>query len=117
MNESKIIKLRDWSYKETGETLDTYTIAPSLTVENFASLLDEFLNLGGKDFRKGKLVGIELRHAHLTIQRLAISFALGVIVGLSKQEFTDARNETAIHTAQKIARMMEDGELPLGFYI
>ena len=122
MSDNKTIKLRDWNSDcsrtvETGETISTYQIAKSLTTENFAALLDEYLNLGGKDFREGKEIGLQLRYTHRTLQRLVICFALGLIVGLSEQEYTDPRNETAIRTAQIVAQMMEDGELPLGPYL
>ena len=122
MSKEKTIKLKDWNsdcsrIEETGETISTYQVAKSLTSENFAALLDEYLNLGGKDFREGKEIGLHLRYTHRTLQRLAICFAFGIIVGLSEQEYTDARNETAIQTAQKVAQMLEAGEFPLGLYI
>ena len=44
-------------------------------------------------------------------------YALGLIIGLSEQESSDARNETAIKTAKIVAQMMEEGVLPLGLYI
>jgi len=122
MDESKTINLKAWNSgssrtEETGETISTYTVAKSLTLENFTALLDEFLNLGGKGFREGQLVGQQLRTTHRTLQRLAICFALGIIAGLSEQGHTDPRNETAILTAQKITQMLEEGELPLGPYL
>ena len=73
--------------------------------------------MGGKDFREGKEIGLQLRFTHRTLQRLVICFAFGLIAGLSEQEYTDPRNETAIQPAKKIAQMLEDGELPLGLYI
>ena len=85
--------------------------------ENLAALLDEFLNLGGKGFREGKEIGLQLRFTHRTLQRLAVCFAFGLIAGLSDQEYTDPRNETAIQTARKVAQMLEKGDLPLGLYI
>ena len=103
--------------EESGEIISTYTVAKSMTLENFAAVLDEFLNLGGKDFREGKAVGLLMRHSHRTLQRLVICFAFGLVAGLAEQEYTDARNETAIQTAKKIAQMLEDGGLPFGLYI
>jgi hypothetical protein len=103
--------------EENGEALNTYQIAKSLTLENFASMLDEFLNLGGKGYREGKEIGLELRFTHRTLQRLVICFAFGLIAGLSEQEYTDPRNETAIQTAKKVVQLMESGELPVGLYI
>ena len=122
MNEHKTIKLRDWNsdcsrIEETGEAISTHQVAKSLTSENFAALLDEYLNLGGKDFREGKQIGLHLRLTHRTLQRLAICFAFGLIAGLSEQDYTDPRNETAIQTAQKVAQMLAEGEFPLGLYI
>ena len=122
MTDHKTITLKDWnsdcsSIEETGETISTYQVAKSLTSENFTALLDEYLNLGGKDFREGKEIGLQLRFTHRTLQRLVVCFAFGLIVGLSDQEYTDPRNETAIQTAQKVAQMLAEGEFPLGLYI
>jgi hypothetical protein len=122
MIENKTIHLRAYNSEtgrneETGETLNTYQIAKSLTTENFASILDEFLNLGGKGYREGKEIGLEMRFTHRTLQRLVICFAFGMIAGLSEQEYTDPRNETAIQTAKKVVQLIEANELPLGFYI
>ena len=122
MSKSKTIYLRAYDSETgrtepTGESLSTYQVAKSLTSENFAALLDEYLNLGGKDFREGKEIGLQLCFTHRTLQRLVICFAFGLIAGLSEQEYTDARNETAIQTAKKIAQMLEERDLPLGLYI
>ena len=122
MNNKGTILIKEYDsesgrYEDTGETLSTHTLARSMTSENFSSLFDDFLNLGGKDFREGKEIGLQLRFTHRTLQRLAICFAFGIIAGLSNQERTDARNETAIQTAQKVTRMTEAGEFPLGPYL
>jgi hypothetical protein len=122
MNNKSTIKIKEYNtesgrYKDTGETISTHTLARSMTPENFTAMFDDFLNLGGKDFREGKEVGLQLQYTHRTLQRLAICFAFGIIVGLSEQEYTDARNETAIQTAQKVAEMLEASEFPLGLYI
>ena len=122
MNSKTTIKIKEYNsesgrFDNTGETLSTHTLARSMTSENFTALFDDFLNLGGKDFREGKEIGLQLRFTHRTLQRLAICFAFGIIVGLSEQEHTDPRNESAIQTAQKVAQMLEGGELPLGLYI
>ena len=101
----------------TGETLDVYSLAKSLTMENFAALLENYLNLGGKGYREGHEVGLQLRYTHRTLQRLVICFAFGLISGLSEQEFTDPRNETAIRTAKKVVQLLDEGELPVGPYI
>lgn len=122
MNDNDTIKIRAYNpetsrNEETGETISVYTLAKSLSPDTFASLLDDFLNLGGKGYREGKEIGLQLRFTHRTLQRLVICFAFGMIVGLSEQEYTDPRNETAIQTAKKVVQLMESGELPVGLYI
>lgn len=122
MDDKDTIKIKAFNSEtsrneETGETISIYTIAKSLTLETFTSLLDDFLNLGGKGYREGKEIGLQLRFTHRTLQRLAICFALGMITGLSEQVYTDQRNETAIQTAKKVVQLMESGELPVGLYI
>lgn len=99
------------------ETISIYALARSMTPENFTKLFDQYLNLGSKGFSEGKHIGLNLRSTHRTLQRLAICFAIGLIIGLSEQEHSDARNETAIKTAKIVAQMMEEDELPLGLYI
>ncbi len=122
MSDETIIQLKEWNsatrlVESTGENISVYTIAKSLTRENFARLFDEYLNLGGKGFEEGKQIGLNLRFTHRTLQRLAICFALGIVSGLAEQDFTDARNETAVQSAKKISQMIEIDELPLGPYI
>jgi hypothetical protein len=122
MDDKDTIKIRSYNSEtshteETGETIDVYTLAKSMTIDNFAAMLDDFLNLGGKGYREGKQVGLQLRFTHRTLQRLVICFAFGMIAGLSEQEYTDPRNETVIQTAKKVVQMMDAGELPFGCYI
>ena len=122
MNTSHTIHLKAYNpdtsrNEETGESIDVYKLAKSITLENFAALLEDYLNLGGKGYREGREIGLQLRYTHRTLQRLVICFALGLIAGLSEQEFTDPRNETAIQTAKKVVKLLEEGELPVGPYI
>lgn len=114
MLEHNTIHLKTWNNdtgcnEDTGESLSVYSLAKSLTPGNFAALLEDYLNLGGKGFREGREIGIQLRSTHRTLQRLVICFTFGLIAGLSEQEFTDPRNETAIRTAKKVAQMLADG--------
>ena len=122
MNGESIIQIKDWNsaigtVTFTGDILSSFTIARSLTPENFARLFEDYLNLGSKGFREGQQIGEKLCKSHRTLQRLAICFALGLIVGLSEQDRTDIRNGPAIQTAKKLAVMVEQDELPLGMYI
>lgn len=97
--------------------VSVWEIAKSLTPEQFAELIDNYLNLGGKSFPEGLATGKRLRSTHRTLQRLVIVHCFGIIAGLSEQEHTDPRNEVAIKTAKKVAKMIADGELPFGLYI
>lgn len=122
MNENTTIVLHEYNrnsnrVEETGQTISTYQVAKSMSIENFAAMFDEFLNLGGKGWREGKQVGLQLRFTHRSLQRLAICFCLGIICGLAEQQYTDPRNETAIQTAQKVAQMVAEGELEFGPYL
>lgn len=122
MSEDTEIQLKEWNSitsktELSGGSVSIYTVAKSLTPDNFVKLFDEYLNLGGKDFQSGKEVGLKLRTTHRTLQRLAITFAFGIIAGLSEQPYSDPRNEVAIQTAKKVADMINNNELPFGFYI
>ncbi|HPL69721.1 MAG: hypothetical protein WCY93_09400 [Anaerolineaceae bacterium] len=122
MTDDNKIYFKDWNPESrmtepTGEVVSIYAVARSITPLNFAKLFDNYLNLGGKGANDGRLVGLHLRNTHRTLQRLAVCFALGLIMGLSEQEHTDARNETAVETAKKIAQLIKDGELPTGMYL
>lgn len=121
MSDKYKVSLYDYDYDKRervpeGE-VSVSQVAKCATHENFVYLLDCYLNYGGKEFREGKEVGSDLRNTHRTLQRSAVAFALGLLVGISEQEHTDGRNETAIATAKKIKQMVESGELPLGMYI
>ncbi len=116
------IQIKEWNAKTssrelTGEEISIYKVAKSMSAENFAKLFEDFLNLGGKQFQEGRLIGLHLRHTHRTLQRLAVCFSLGLIVGLSEQDYSDPRNAQAIETAKKLAQMFRDGELPMGSYL
>lgn len=122
MIEETTIQLKDRNSitgitEKTGISIGVFSVARSLTMENFTRLFDEFLNLGGKGYREGQMIGQNLRTTHRSLQRLAICFAFGIIAGLSEQQYTDPRNETAIQTARKTKQMIDEGELPFGLYL
>ena len=115
------IQLKEYDYdlKESVSHGDVsvHLCAKSMTFDNFCYLFSEYMNMGGKDFRDGLRVGEAFRNEHRTLQGLAVRFCLGIIVGLSKQEYTDARNETAVNACKKIASMIENDELKIGWII
>lgn len=98
--------------------LDTYGFAESAKHEDFANLLDDYCNIGMKDYSNGVRVGKLCQNKHRTIQGSIIRFCLGVIIGMSVGvEYTDARNETPIAMGKKLAKMIEDGDLNMGYMI
>ncbi len=94
----------------------TSTIARNITSEDLANIIDDHLN-GLYNQEAGMMVGVKLRNTHRTLQRLAVKFALDLLYGISQQDYTDARNQQAIETAKKIRQMVDNGELPIGYYI
>lgn len=115
-----MMKRYDYGKNEDVEIgmVSTSTLAQSMTPEDLANLLDDYLNRNGSwRVEAGRKVGEELRFTHRTLQRLAVGFALELLAGISEQERTDPRNEVAIETAKKVKKMMDAGELPIGAYI
>lgn len=122
MTENNTITLKIWNnvagcVEDTGDTISVHTVAQSLSTSNFAALIEEFLRQNIKGWREGKAIGLNLRYGHRSLQRLAICFAFGMIVGLAEQSYFDDRNETAIRSAQKLSQMLVEGEFPFGPYI
>jgi hypothetical protein len=120
MTKSKI-ELKEYNYgtKETekkGE-VSGYDIVHSITHEQFTYLLSEYLNVGMKDVEEGRRVGTDFHNEHRTLQGSLYRFCMGAITALSKQEYFDARNEVAIRNGKKIAEMVENGELQIGWII
>lgn len=105
------------SGEENVMKVSVYAIAKRLTAPQMANIMDEFCNCGMKDYREGEIVGKYLQSAHRTIQGSVIRFCLGVIIALSKQEYTDARNEMPVQMGKQIAAMIEDGTLKMGWMI
>ena len=83
--------------------------------ETMAEVLEDYLNRFSDP--GGRAVGLKLATSHPTLQRSAVVWLLGVICGLGDQRYTDPRNKTAIETAQKIRRMAQDGDLPVGPFV
>lgn len=91
-------------------------LGKKLEGEQIAQLLLDNLNSFRDPFMSGWGVGKALQGAHCTLQRAVVGWLLGVLTGLSEVQYTDGRNETAIATARKIAKMFRNDELPLGTY-
>ena len=88
--------------------VSVHTLAKSIEVEQFAELLDNYCNSFHSRFERGVKTGEILRETHRTLQRSIIVELLGVVAGLSKQDFTDARNERAIALAKKVAELVDE---------
>jgi hypothetical protein len=87
------------------------------SAEQFAAIVSANLNNFGNPFQKGKDIGVQLQRDHRTNQRSEVLWALGVLVGLADQEYTDARNEEAIASAKKVRQLIEDGTLKFGLFV
>jgi len=107
----------DGIYKNSGKVISPYAVARSATHENIADILDDFCNCGMKDYREGETIGKLCQTKHRTIQASIIRFCLGIIIGLSKQEYTDARNEMPVAMGKKLSALIEDGTLKMGWMI
>ena len=115
------IQLKSWNYDENkmevlGE-VSPYLLGKSMSAENFAEVISNFLNSGMKDYGVGYEVGKIEQSDHRTLQGSLVRFCLGVIIGISEQDYTDARNEKVVELGKKIARMIKDGELNMGYMI
>lgn len=114
------LKRYNWDTKQEeslGE-VNVFHLVRSIDNEQLAYFLGEYLNVGMKSgFGTGKTVGKFAQRDHRTIQGELIRFALGLIVSLSDQENTDARNEMPVEMGKKIAKMVEDGTLKMGWMI
>ena len=98
-------------------TVSGYDLVNSMTTEDVQSFLMDWLNRGMKDYRDGVQVGMLSHYSHRTGQGSLARFALGIIIGLSEQEYTDARNETPVKMGKDIKKMLEDGKLDMGYMI
>lgn len=101
----------------SGTVIGSWELTRSMELAHFAHFLDDYLNAGGKQFPEGNRIGKWLCNTHRTLQRQAITFCLGIICGLSEQEYTDLRNAKAVECAKKIKEMIENGELNYGGYV
>jgi hypothetical protein len=98
--------------------VSTHAIGRVIQPEQFAYIIDTKLNSMASDpMHEGIKVGACLRRTHRTLQRAVVGFALGILYGISQQEYTDDRNRTAIETAKKVAAQIDDDELLIGQFI
>lgn len=120
MSEVTLVRLRsDYPKLDINGLIctDTYTLARSLNAEQLAELLDDWLNSSFGSQHQGITIGLKLRRTHRTLQGSLVEFVLGILRGISQQEHTDARNETAIETAKEITRLLEEGKLKHQMFI
>ena len=113
-----MIKIQKYNY-ETREMDDLAEVsardlASSMTDENLAQFLNSYVNNYSKGFEHGKEIGVLAQKFHRTLQRTLIYEILGILVGLSEQQYTDPRNHAAIASAKTIANMLKKGDLALG---
>jgi hypothetical protein len=102
-------------------------IARNLTDEQFAELLENYGNKFFNEHNAGKRIGKILEGAHRTLQASIFRWALGLCVGLSERTITrpdgstyeavDGRNEMSVACGKKIAEMIENGILKMGWMV
>jgi hypothetical protein len=109
----------DYEKKERVEdgTVSIYPIAMCMTNENMTQLLDNHLNRYNNHYKDGLAVGKMLHHVHRTGQGNVGRWALGVLIGLGEQEYTDHRNEAIVAFGKELKRMIDRGELNMGYMI
>jgi len=115
------VKLKNYNYdkhetEDVGE-VSIYTLSRSMDVYEMGALLEGWINCDFREYREGLAIGKLAHSMHRTLQASLFRFCIGVITGISQQEYTDARNEIAVETSKKIAKMFEDGDLKLGYMI
>lgn len=120
--EDNYMQVTTWNYDtQTADvvvpSLSLYLVAKSMKPRNLASLLSSYLNSFSVDFGTGKSIGKLFHCEHRTLQGSLYRFVLGILVGLSDQEYTDPRNEVAVRNSKKIRQMIEDGEIEVGYLI
>lgn len=94
-----------------------YGLSKAIDPQTLATILDDYNNSFDNMLERGKKVGRELHRSHRTVQRNHVLFLLGVLSGLGEQYpdgWYDPRNEKAVETADKIRRMVEEGDLLCG---
>ena len=104
-------------HSEEEVSINTYYLVQKLGPEEMAALLSDFCNQGAKGYATGVQVGKTLTREHRTLQRLVITMAFGILVGISEQAYSDARNAEALASALKVKQLLEEGQLPLGLYL
>lgn len=119
--DERMIKLSHYDH-DTKEVVDdgqvsTYSIAKAMTTENMVEVLSDWMNSFSKDYGTGVEIGKQLEGKHRTLQSSVGRLCVGILVGLGKQRFTDARNEAIVKLGQDIERMLEDGTLNKGYMI
>jgi hypothetical protein len=105
------VKLEAYNYDtkqvEDRGTVDLHLVAKNMKTGHMAYLLESFLNGFDNQFKRGQEIGTLLQGAHRTLQGITVNFTLGILVGLSKQDWTDLRNEKAVALAKKVAVLVE----------
>jgi len=123
MNPKYEISLTQYNYDtrqtENIGTVHIGTLARSITAEQMATLLENFLNGGRGDSPSAhRIIAQHFTATHRTLQASAVRFHLGIVAQYAKEyqkawgDSTDPRNENAVRVARKIEAMMEDEYIP-----
>ena len=114
------LKTYNYDTKEveiTGEVSERDLRITLYEPEDFAKFLTTYLNYFRAGSRLGTEIAKNLLNEHRTLQATTIRFAMGILLGMAQQEYTDARNEMPVEMCRKIKQMVDDGELRMGWMI
>lgn len=99
------------------EELSVRDVAKSITKEQFAEMLGDYMNCFCNEYNRGQEIGKLLQNQHRTLQGSVCRLLLGMLVGIGDTEYFDPRNERAVAVGKKLKEMIESGELNFGYMI
>jgi len=84
------------------EPLHVDKLVRSMTPSNFTYFMEKWFNSMNHTIRDGVKFGQAVSEFHPSVQANAVTWLLGILMGIASQKYTDARNDTAV----KAARLM-----------
>lgn len=104
---SKEINMREYdglevkSYDgEDSMTISVSSLSQRMSKENWNLLLSDYLNNFGNAFTKGYFIGLLFRTEHRALHPNLVDWVMGLLQGLSEQQYLDARNQQAVERAK-----------------
>lgn len=112
------IKLMQYNYDVKASELvgevDLHLVAKNCKKEDTAKLLSYICNSFNTEFENGVTIGKLLQSEHRTVQATIVRFLLGIVVGLSRDAWTDPRNEAAVACGRVLDNLIISKDNPKG---